>query len=751
MSDKPQAGKHAAKQGTVQEGKPFLRTIRMDSFGAFSGKVIGPFSPGLNVVFGRNEAGKSTVASFVGGVLFGWEDARGRRNTYKPMAGERAGALLFGRSGDGTDATDDLELFRGRNAEGAQGATELVGDIDKATFGTMFSLTSDELRDLRNTSDVTAKLLTAGSGTGTGPAQALAAVQQQLRNCLSRSADFPDSVPNLKNRADELKAAIARASDQAAHLKASERELHDLEPQRQAMADRLRAVNGDIELLTSSVAQVGHLDGKCGEYEEGALTVSAEEDRLRGQLSEEVRRSRRFDGLGRVGGERAVRDRIERLAAEEAKRSHGVDVARGQYLASKAAYDALEESSGTRGSQGPSRRARAAQTALTIIMPVVFLLVGAALFMNGHEGSLLSMVATGVVSMAFAAVFAVAALVLLFRPSGSGPSFQQRLDDARWVMLQDEKKLQACEADLAQLSQEIRDYLDGAGLGEACGSLSQARMLLDEFGRIRERRAGLEQRLQAAALQRTTAEEGLRRSREARDRLFEGVERRVEGLAERSADALQAALARKTQQRDALQEQNGQLDERYGRLSQELAAGLGQVRLDQLKLEYEQVRTRQKEAAEDYARLLLAQRMLQAAISAWESTSQPEVYRKASELFSLMTCGKWVKVSLGDDGQLLATNSGHITRPPQLLSLGTCQQLYLALRIALLMSARNVGAAIPVLADDILVNFDEKRRAGAAAALAELASVRQVVVFTCHKDVVKALRQAVPDLQEVDL
>lgn len=751
MSERPQAGKHVAKETAATTGRPFLRTVRMDGFGAFSGKVIGPFAPGLNVVFGRNEAGKSTVASFVGGVLFGWEDARGKRNPYKPAAGERSGALLFGRQGDGTDAADDLELFRGRNAEGVLGATELVGDIDKATFGTMFSLTSDELRDLRNTSDVTAKLLTAGSGTGTGPAQALAFVQQRLRNCLSRSADFPDSVFNLKSRADELKAAIARASDQATHLKASEHELHDLEPQRQAMTERLRVANGDIEFLTSSVAQVEHLDEEAGKREEDVRTASAEEGRLREQLREKVRCARRFDGLAQAGGERTVRDRIERLAAEEAKRSHGVDLARGQYLASKAAYGALEESFRTRGTQGPSRRARAAQTALTIIMPIVFLLVGAALFMNGHEGSLLSMVATGVVSMAFAAVFAVAALVLLFRPSSSGPSFQERLDDARWVMLQDEKKLQACEADLAQLSQEIRDYLDGAGLQEARGSLSQARMLLEEFDQVREQRAGLEQRLRAVALQRATAEEGLRRSQEVREQLFAGAERRAEGLAERTADGLRTALARKTQQRDALQEQSGQLDQRYGRLSQELAVGLGQVQLDQLKLEYEQVRTRQKEAAQNYARLLLAERMLQAAISAWESTSQPEIYRKASELFSLMTCGKWVKVSLGDDGQLLATNSGHVTRPPQLLSLGTCQQLYLALRIALLMSARNVGAAIPVLADDILVNFDEKRRAGAAAALAELASVRQVVVFTCHKDVVKALRQAAPDLQEVDL
>ena len=71
-------------------GRRYLRIVRMDAFGAFSGKTVGPFGPGLNIVCGRNEAGKSTVASFVGGVLFGWDDARSRRNTYKPAAAAQA-------------------------------------------------------------------------------------------------------------------------------------------------------------------------------------------------------------------------------------------------------------------------------------------------------------------------------------------------------------------------------------------------------------------------------------------------------------------------------------------------------------------------------------------------------------------------------------------------------------------------------------------------------------------------------------
>ena len=73
--------------------RSYLEHIKIVSFGAFSNKAVGPFAPHLNVVYGPNEAGKTTLASFVGGVLFGWEEARGSRNTYKPANAERSGSL----------------------------------------------------------------------------------------------------------------------------------------------------------------------------------------------------------------------------------------------------------------------------------------------------------------------------------------------------------------------------------------------------------------------------------------------------------------------------------------------------------------------------------------------------------------------------------------------------------------------------------------------------------------------------------
>lgn len=116
-----------------------------------------------------------------------------------------------------------------------------------------------------------------------------------------------------------------------------------------------------------------------------------------------------------------------------------------------------------------------------------------------------------------------------------------------------------------------------------------------------------------------------------------------------------------------------------------------------------------------------------------------------------MTDGKWVKVSMSADGRLQVTDALRTVREPVHLSLGTCQQLYLALRIALLVTADNVGRAVPIIADDILVNFDSQRRAGAAKALAQLARHRQIILLTCHEEIVETMRVADPGLTEVVL
>lgn len=179
------------------------------------------------------------------------------------------------------------------------------------------------------------------------------------------------------------------------------------------------------------------------------------------------------------------------------------------------------------------------------------------------------------------------------------------------------------------------------------------------------------------------------------------------------------------------------MNSRIGQLKQLLSDGERESEFDLLKTARAQIVTRQRESAEDLARLLLARRLVLGATESWGSELQPEVYVRASRLMELMTSGAWTGVKL-EDSQIYAVDPFGQRVDPRLLSLGTCQQLYLALRIALLECVPAIGFGVPVLCDDILVNFDDERRGGAVLALEQLARTRQVIVFTCHEEVVSA-------------
>lgn len=54
-----------------------IKELRLNHFGKFNNKTI-PLKSGLNLIYGENEAGKSTIHTFIKGMLFGIEKQRGR-------------------------------------------------------------------------------------------------------------------------------------------------------------------------------------------------------------------------------------------------------------------------------------------------------------------------------------------------------------------------------------------------------------------------------------------------------------------------------------------------------------------------------------------------------------------------------------------------------------------------------------------------------------------------------------------------
>ncbi|MFQ9741588.1 MAG: ATP-binding protein, partial [Slackia sp.] len=296
--------------------------------------------------------------------------------------------------------------------------------------------------------------------------------------------------------------------------------------------------------------------------------------------------------------------------------------------------------------------------------------------------------------------------------------------------------LEVCEQDELMFSLRVQEELDAMGLAEAQGSIRNARIIMESplsaFGAARDRG-----RIRALEARKTAEREALDREAARRRELF----CRIECAEDQGLEGVHQVLEEALEERNVLLESMRRNDIRLGELRQCLFDAERSRGFDLLKTQRAQIITRKNEEAENLAKLLLARRVLARAIEEWKSESVPEVYARASHLLSLMTGGTWVEIRMKDDGRLVAVDVSRGEREPRFLSMGTCQQLYLALRIALLECVEGVGNAVPVLADDILVNFDDERRKGAVRALSELAEKRQVILFTCHKEIVEAVRQ----------
>ena len=190
-------------------------------------------------------------------------------------------------------------------------------DIDKDTYRTMFSLNSDELRSLRNTTDTTAKLLTAGSGTGSSPAHALAHVNERLAAFTSRAASAEQSIPQLLARRNALRAEQQSAAGVADAYRAQDRELHELEPERAAMGERVEEANRVIEALTMAKSSLAALDAERDKLKgDVARLAKSEEEAASNYELHERSCGRRLARLT-ASDERALRDRLENLATRQ--------------------------------------------------------------------------------------------------------------------------------------------------------------------------------------------------------------------------------------------------------------------------------------------------------------------------------------------------------------------------------------------------------------------------------------------------
>jgi uncharacterized protein YhaN len=252
------------------------------------------------------------------------------------------------------------------------------------------------------------------------------------------------------------------------------------------------------------------------------------------------------------------------------------------------------------------------------------------------------------------------------------------------------------------------------GGGETEESFRQRARQAERFELLTRRVRELSQRIEAA----TSLEEGP--AREAIESV--GGE---EGLKER--------LGQLRMQEPACAERLKALHTDYGAARNQLERWENDEQLATLRIQEERLRARAAELATRYASDRLSLALLTRARRRFEEEQQPRVIQLASEHFAVLTGGRYRRVFIPAGGRReLRVSDGRREWSAEQLSRGTREQLYLAFRLAVIQDFGETRGALPLVVDDILVNFDLERTRGTLSLLSSLSKHHQVIAFTCH-------------------
>lgn len=197
--------------------------------------------------------------------------------------------------------------------------------------------------------------------------------------------------------------------------------------------------------------------------------------------------------------------------------------------------------------------------------------------------------------------------------------------------------------------------------------------------------------------------------------------------------------------RNSLLEERGSVEELLKQLTSEEESSALRVQRNAL---LEQLR----EHAREWAKLTLAEALLERSRQKFERERQPSVIQHAQNFFGTVTGQRYshLYAPVGEQTIKVIDQVGASKQPAE-LSRGTREQLYLALRFGLIREFGEHAERLPVVIDEVLVNFDPERARRAAEAFAELAQTNQVLVFTCHPGTTDIFNCIAPDAQVINL
>jgi uncharacterized protein YhaN len=183
--------------------------------------------------------------------------------------------------------------------------------------------------------------------------------------------------------------------------------------------------------------------------------------------------------------------------------------------------------------------------------------------------------------------------------------------------------------------------------------------------------------------------------------------------------------------------------ETLGRVKAELRELENDRRGSSLRYDRAQVQADLQGAIEQWCVGEAAKRSLERVRQRLEAEGQSSGLKLASEYLEKLTCGKYRRIwaPIGEKHLVVDEDQGQSFRVEHLSS-GTREQVFLSVRLAMAKEFNERGASLPLVLDDVTVNFDQVRTEAAVKTLVDVAeSGQQVLMFTCHQHLAHLFQQ----------
>lgn len=690
-----------------------LRRLRLRRFLGFVDERF-VFVPGINIISGPNESGKSSLRTAIRAALFGNPSAAGAGiEMYRSWGADQLPVLELEFEIDGRpyrlvkDFQSRKPLLTGGGEDpldSSKHVSERISEFLGLSTAKIFQITAEvaqaELERVQLTSISTELGRVLGGGADVdGAIKLLTARIRDMEKGLRTLAKDPGELKRLDATVRNLTAQRDKVAADIAQIERAQRELADLQqPQADLEADliakqTLLRVNLETQELRSRLDTLRR--------EEGMLSQTvASLDQTRQQL---LQISRDLEAVTAPGmpDEMLIRDaRVAEAGIVQVEKA----------IAAGKDEPIVATERPTRSWVGWTAAGLAAGAIGAVMAALGSTTVGVGLGVLGT-------------------VLLIAGMLAMSRHRREVTALTTHTQDRESRLRMLDEQLRAARGEFESLLQQ----LGGENLAGAERRLHQHQALV----RNREEALRFEEKLLAGM-----PEDALReRLNRLRTDIY-GVTSEME-KPERAAVELPALETQKLRvEVEGLAKKAADLSDRVKRLTWEVEHRRDQA--EDLAAVEEQLQEATEALDQARRRLEVYKAALDGLMEARRQIERPVrdvVAGKASEYLRILSGGRYDRIEVEKDSLevwVWSADAGSKLAPTEpFLSRGTIDLVYLCLRFAL-VTALAEGRQPPLLLDDPFITFDGSRRAAAGELLKELSKNHQVFLFTCGEDVDEA-------------